>query len=95
MWVRRSHLLQPLTALKSTKITFKWKDVEQQVFDKIKGIVDHDTLLIYPYFNESFDIHTYASNCQLESVIIQNGKPITFCIRNLTTAQSRYTVTEK
>ena len=57
-----SHLLQPLTALTSTKIKFKWTDVEQKAFNKIKRIVARDTLLIYPYFNEHFDIHTDAIN---------------------------------
>ena len=51
MWYRRSHLLQPLTALPSTKVNFKWTDVEQQAFDKIKQIVARETLLIYPDFN--------------------------------------------
>ena len=51
--------------------------------------------MIYPDFNEHFDIHTDASNFQLGAVIIQNGKPIDFCSRKLTGAQSRYTVMEK
>ena len=59
---RRSHLLQPLTALTSTKVKFKWTDAKQQAFDKIKRIVARDTLLIYTDFNEHFDIHTDASN---------------------------------
>ena len=57
MWDRWSHLLEPLSAFKSTKVTFKWIDVKQQVFDKIKQIAAHDTLLIYTYFNELFVIH--------------------------------------
>ena len=36
MWARRSHLLKPLTELTSTKVKFKWTDVEQQAFDEIK-----------------------------------------------------------
>ena len=28
IWDRRSHLLQPLTVLTSTKVTFKWIDIE-------------------------------------------------------------------
>ena len=35
MWARRSHLLQPLTALTSTKANFKWTDVKQQAFNKL------------------------------------------------------------
>ena len=95
MWARRSHLLQPLTALTSTKLDFKWTDDEQKVFGKIKRIVSRNILLIYPYLNERFDIHMDASNCQLGSVIIHNGKPISCYSRKLTGAQSCYIVTEK
>ena len=60
MLAKRSHLLQSLTALKSKKVNFKWTVVEQKAFNDIKQIVALDTLLIYPDFNKSFDIHTYA-----------------------------------
>ena len=81
---RLSHLLKPLTALTSTKVNFKWIDVEQQAIDKIKRKVSRDTLLIYPGFNERFDIHTVASGFQLGKLISYNGKPIPFYGRKLT-----------
>ena len=48
MWSRQLHLLQPLTALTSTKVTFKWTDAEKKSFDKIEQLVARNTLLIYP-----------------------------------------------
>ena len=57
-----SHLLQPLTALTSYKLKFRWIDVEQKSFDDIKHTVTSDTLLTYPYFNENFDFHMDASD---------------------------------
>ena len=83
----RSYLLQPLTALTSTNIEFKWTYVEQKEFDKIKQIFACDTLLIYTDFNEHFYIHTDASDFQLGAVIRQNGKLIDFYSRKLTEAQ--------
>ena len=88
MWAKRSHLLQPLTALMSTKVTFKWTDVEQNAFDKIKGIVAGDTLLLYSCFNKRFYIRRDTSDFQLGAVISQYGKPIAFYIRKLTGLQS-------
>ena len=61
MWSKRPHLLQPLTALMSKKVKFKWKVVKQKSLDEIKQIVACDTLLIYPEFNTHLDIHTDAS----------------------------------
>ena len=78
MWYKRSHLLQPLTAITSTKINFKWTDIEKKVFDEIKRIVVLKTLLIYLYFNKWFDIHADASDFQLVAVIRQYEKPVAF-----------------
>ena len=92
---KRSYLLQPLTSLTSIKVKFKWIDVEQKAFNKIIQKVARDTLLIYPYFNKRFYIHTDASYFQLGAVISKCGKPIAFYSRKLTELQLRYKVTEK
>ena len=78
MWSRRSHLLAPLTRLTSIKQIFKWTRVEQDVFEKIKRMVERDTLLTYPYFIETFKIHTDAISFQLGAVMSQKDKPIAF-----------------
>ena len=52
MWERRSHMLAPLSKLTSI-YKFKWTQVEQDAFNKIKRILAHDTLLTYPDFNET------------------------------------------
>ena len=94
MWDKRSYLLQPLTALTSNKAKFKWTHVEQKAFDEFKGLVTHDTLLIYPYFNECFDIHMDASEFEIGVMINQKGKTISLYRCKLAQPQQRYTVTE-
>ena len=61
MWAKRSYLLQPLTALTSKKVNFKWNSVEQSAFKEIKQMVTRDTLLIYPDFNKKMDMHIDAN----------------------------------
>lgn len=95
MWLRRSHLLQPLTALTSKLVPWKWTAVEQKAFDTIKTVISRETLLHFPDFNQPFDIHTDASHTQLGAVISQNSKPIAFYSRKLSAAQTRYTTTER
>ena len=95
MWPRRSHTLAYLTKSTSIKRNFKWKEVKQDAFDKIKQIVVRDNLLTYPDFNETFKIHTDATVFQLGAVIIQKVKPIAFYSRKLTDAQQWYTVTDR
>ena len=74
---------------------FKWNDGGQKYFDEIKKSVAHDTLLVYLYLNKHFYIHTYAINYQIGSVIIQEGKKISFHICKLTNLQQQYTVMKK
>ena len=64
------------------------------MFEEIKQIVAKETLLVYPNFNNLFDIHTDASDYQLDSVIIQRFKPIFFYSRKLKGTHTRYTVME-
>ena len=51
MGPRWSHTLAPLTKVMSIKRNFKWKQVEQDAFNKIKRIVARGNLLTYPDFN--------------------------------------------
>ena len=61
MWIRRSHLLTPLTNLTSKNVKFIWTTKEQKAFDLIKRIIARETLLSYPDFSKPFDIHTDVS----------------------------------
>ena len=95
MWIRRPYTLAPLTRLTYIKQRFKWTQVKQDDFEEIKRIVARDTLLTYLDFNESFEIHAYASAFQLGAVIIQKDKYIDSYSRKLTDAQQQYIVKEK
>ena len=69
MCPRRSHTVAPLARLLSVKRKFKWRQVKQYAFEKIKRIVDHSTLLTYSGFTETIKIHIDASAFQLGAVI--------------------------
>ena len=55
--------------------------------------MDRDTLLTYPDFNGTFEIHNDSSVLQSGAIIIQKGKPIDFYNIKLTGTQQWYTVT--
>ena len=61
----------------------------------MKRTVSRETLLAYPNFNETFEIHRDASNQQLGAVISQNNQPVAFYSRKLNSAQVNYTTTER
>ena len=95
MWIRRSHVLAPLSELTTTKRTWKWEAKHSAAFATAKKIMARETMLAYPDFNAPFEIHTDASHYQLGAVISQKGKPIAFYSRKLNPAQTRYTTTER
>ena len=97
LWPRRSHVLEPFTAISSGKkrAKIKWTPQLEEAFHKIKQMVCKETLLTYPDWSKPFDIHTDASDFQLGAVISQEGKPIAFFSRKLNRAQKNYTTTEK
>jgi hypothetical protein len=65
------------------------------VFDEIKQKVVQDTLLSFPDFEKECHVYTDASKKQLGSVIMQEGKPLTFYSRKINSAQTRYTTGEQ
>ena len=93
MWPSPSLTLAPLTKSTYTKRHFKWTQVKQDAFKKMKTIVACNTLSNYPDLNETFKIHTNVSEFQLGAVISQKVKPIAFYSRKLTDAQQWYTLT--
>ena len=74
-----SHLLAPLAALTSKKRRLKWTKKCEKVFEGVKVVIVGSVMLLYcPHFNKEFVIHTDASNMQLEGVITQGNRPLTF-----------------
>ena len=82
MWKKRSELLAPLTSLTSTESKWDWIDKHQKVFDAIKNIISRKTLLSYPDFTNSFDIHTDASDLHMGAVIRQNKNQLSSTAEN-------------
>ena len=72
-------MLKPLTGLTSSKVKFKWTDIENKDFDEVKRIVECNNLFSYPDCNKKFYIHNDARYLQLVEVISQEVRPITFC----------------
>ena len=60
-----------------------------------KRYLAQNVAVIFSDFTKPFDIHTDASDFQLDAVISQNEKPIAFYSKTINPAQTRYTTTEK
>jgi hypothetical protein len=79
--------------LKKTPI--KWTDEMQKVFDKMRLLMAANALAAYPDNNKRFNIYTDASDFQLGTCIIKEGRPVAYFSRKLPKSQQKYTTTEK
>jgi hypothetical protein len=67
----------------------------QKAFDKMRLLMAADALAAYPDHNERFDVYPDASDFQLGTCIIQEGRPVAYFLQKLTKSQQNYTTMEK
>ena len=67
----------------------------QQAFDKMRLLMAADALAAYPDHNKRFDVYTDASDFQLGTCIIQEGRPVAYFLQKLTKSWQNYTTMEK
>ena len=65
-------MLHPFTILEPKKVKLGWTEVEQESFEKIKQIVEHETLFSDLGYIRQFDMHNDVRDFQLEPFISQN-----------------------
>jgi transposase InsO family protein len=94
MFRKRSHMLAPLTS-QSGKKKIDWTPECQTAFEQVKATLAKEAFLQYPDHNKPFHIYSDASDYQMGSVIMQEGKPVAFFSRKLNSAQRNYTTGEK
>ena len=95
MWKQRSQLLAPLSEMAGKNKPFKWTDKHDKAFREIKRIVSKRVLLSFPDYSKPFQLYTDASDLQLGSVLMQEGKSLAFFSKKLTETQKRYGTGEK
>jgi hypothetical protein len=101
MWPHRAHILAPLTkktgapkkGAKQPK--FVWTEDMHTAFKKMRAMMAADVLCAYLNNNLPFDIYTDASDNQLGSCIMQNGKPVAYYSKKLNSAQQNYLAIDK
>ena len=80
MWPSRAHVLKTLTDMSGLKKkqTLKWTAEMQSAFDKMRQPMVADVLSAYPDHNKRFDVFTDASDFQLGSCIMQDGRTVAY-----------------
>ena len=81
--------------LKCLKTKIEWINGLDLVFKRVKAITVQGVLVTFPNHNKDFDIYTDSSDYQLDTCIMQDGRPVAYYSKRLTSAQKNYTTMEK
>ena len=85
LWKKRAHHLAPIMDLTQNKKKGPVIRTEEanKAFEDIKKIVAEDAMLHYPDFNKPFELHTDSSDYQMGAIISQNGRPVAYWSKKL------------
>ena len=88
-------IAEPLNRLLDKGVEFCWDLRCQTALGELKRRLSSAPVLANPDISEPFDVFTDASDLAVAAVLQQNGKPIEFASRSLTTPERKYSVSEK
>ena len=87
---RLSDMAKPLRQLTTKDVDFPWDEPQQAVFDAFKAAVTNTTALRYYNLEEDVTLQGDPSQSALGAALIQNGQPVAYASRALTSAETRY-----
>ena len=90
-----SDTAKPLRHLKCEKNQWQWTEKEQKSFDETKRLLTVQPIFSYYDVKKSVTIQCDASNYGTGGVLLQEGKPIAFTSRVITSSEQNYAVIEK
>ena len=86
---------KPLWDLTCKNNQWQWTDKERKSFAETKQLLTVQPILSYYDVNKYVTIQCDASNYGTGGVLLQEGKPIAFTSRTLTSTEQNYAVIEK
>jgi hypothetical protein len=67
----------------------------KKAFDKMRLLMAANALAAYPDLTKRLEVYTDASDFQLGTCIIQEGRPVAYFLQKLTKSQQNYTTIKK
>ena len=92
---RLSDMTKPLRELTTKDVDFQWDEPQQAAFDALKAAVMTTPVLRYYNLEEEVTLQCDASQSGLGAALVQNGQPVAYASRALTSAETRYAQIEK
>lgn len=90
-----SHMTAPLRNLLKEDIIWEWSPECDSAFNSLKEAISRPVLLKYFDISKPTTIETDASQYGLGSCLLQDGQPVVYASRSLTSAEENYSQIEK
>ena len=88
-------ITEPLRQLTKQKEKWKWTELEQRAFDKIKSLITSSKVMAYFNPKKETKVLVDASSAGLGAILMQEDKVICYASRALTPTEQRYSQTDK
>lgn len=86
---------EPLRQLTKKDVAFHWGQKQEESFQKLKHVCTEAPVLAFYDGNKELTIQCDASSFAVGGVLLQDGQPIAYTSRAMTTTESRYAQIEK
>jgi hypothetical protein len=90
-----AHIAAPLTELLKKNNPFVWEKLQKEAFCAVKKVMTTAPVLTIFIPGEDVEVHCDASYCALGAELCQNGHPVAFESRKLSSAEINYPMHEK
>ncbi|KAJ3655671.1 hypothetical protein Zmor_014792 [Zophobas morio] len=90
-----SEITDPLRNLLKNNVIFSWTELHQNIYDQIKNMLTVAPVLTNFDDKKEITIHTDASKSGLGCCLLQEGRPVSFASRSMTTVEQNYAQIEK
>ena len=90
-----SDLTKPLRELTQKEVEWCWGETQENAFRQLKEAVTRTPVLRYYNVKEPVTIQCDMSQRGLGAALLQNGQPVAYASRALSSAETRYTQIEK
>ena len=90
-----SDVMEPIRRLTHQDVEWRWSEEQGKAFREIKHLVTSAPILRYYDQEKELTIQCDASSKGLGAVLLQEGRPIAYAGRSLTSSEQRYAQIEK
>ena len=90
-----SDVMEPIRRLTHLDVEWRWSEEQDKAFREIKHLVTSAPILRYYDQEKELNIQCDVSSKGLGAVLLQEGRPIAYASRSLTSSEQRYAQIER